>query len=190
MWKETAELFLGFAETIIILAGLLAAAYQIRQTARAVDQASDRHKEENDWNRKIAAQTALERTGASPVLSKLQKRFRYIDKRMIIPFDEIESACAEDDELKTELFGMLNSYEKIARGVNFGIYDDSVIRAARRGSISKAYLAFLEMIEHRRTEYGARQAWKELESLVLSWEASDPTWLTGELGAHRQSSSE
>jgi Domain of unknown function (DUF4760) len=172
------ELYLGFFETGLILLGLLIAAYQVHQAAKAVNQGADHHREANAWNRKIAAQDALDKIGSSPVLSKIQQRFKYIDQLRRIPISEIDVACAEDPELKVELFELLNAYEKLARGVNMEIYDNDVIRIGRRGAITKALYSFSEMIEHRRISYGAPSAWKELELLVEQWEASQPTWLS------------
>lgn len=181
MWSETIEVFLNIIETSLILTGLLFTAFQLNHAARSITQASEHNKEANEWNRKIAAQNALDRLAASPILSKLQARFNYIDEKAIIPVQEIEKACNDDNDLKNELFDLLNSYEKIARGVNLGMYDDEVIRVGRRGAISKAYFSFGELILHRRQHYGAPNAWKELEVLVQRWETSDPTWLLAEL---------
>ena len=81
---------------------------------------------------------------------------------------------------------LLNSYERLARGVNLGIYDDDVIKMGRRMAISKAYFSFAEMIANRRNEYGAPNAWIELEMLLTKWGSSDPTWLSKQLPISEQ----
>lgn len=183
MWATSVQVLLDIVESLLIFLGLLVAAYQIHQAAKSIDQASEHHREANVWNRKVAAQSALDRLGGAPVLSKLQSRFGYLDKRRVIPVDDIEAACSEDLELKAELFDLLNSYEKLARGVNLDIYDNTVIKTGRRGAMSKAFLSFSALISHRRITHNSPNAWKELEDLIRNWELHEPSWLSKEFGA-------
>ncbi|MDF1618956.1 DUF4760 domain-containing protein [Pseudothioclava nitratireducens] len=171
MWQQSIGFFIEVISTILIFVGLLVAAYQIHQTRLSLDQSAEHHKQANIWNRKVAAQQALDQLKGSPVLSKLQSRFRYIDHKEVIPLGELRAAFEADPDLQPDLYELLNSYEKLARGVNLGIYDEEVIRVGRRGAMSKAYVAFREVIDARRTDYGAPNAWLELERLVLRWEA-------------------
>ncbi|PCD76203.1 DUF4760 domain-containing protein [Pseudothioclava arenosa] len=171
MWYETFLLFIEITSTILVFSGLLFAAYQIHQTRLSLDLSAAQHLEANEWNRRIAAQQALDQLKGSPVLSTLQTRFRYIDTKEVIPLERLRKAFEEDANLQPDLYGLLNSYEKLARSVNLGIYDEEVIRVGRRGAMSKAFLAFKEVIEARRVDYGAPNAWLELEKLVTRWEA-------------------
>lgn len=174
---NTAEIFSVFfsvIEAVLVFVGLLIAAYNIHQAKLSFDENVKQSAAANSWNKKISAQNALEKIDNSVVLSRLQEKFDYVNRKGKIPLAQVQSAFEKDPSLQVDLYSLLNTYEKIARGVNLGIFDNDVVRLGRRRSMAKAFLAFEEVISDRRENYGAATAWAELEKLLTDWENAAP----------------
>ena len=63
---------------------------------------------------------------------------------------------------------LLNYYEALANGIENNIYDEYLIKSARRGAMIRTYTAFKECIEHDRRE-GAPRVYICFESLIIKW---------------------
>lgn len=125
-------------------------------------------KAQYDWNRRLAAQNALNDYNQADIGSKIRKKFDYLNSKETIPLSEIEKEFLEDADLQSDLHKLLNSYEALARGVFQGIYDIEVIEVGRRNAILNLYRAFSNYIDNRREKFSSK-AWAELDVLVSEW---------------------
>ena len=154
---------------VVIATGF--AAVQLWQGRQALEQSAKAQEAENTWNQQIAAQSALSEYGTSVELSLLQEKFDYLSIGQVgtIPLDKILNEIEADPNVRTDLHKLLNYYEKIARGVLQGLYDGEVVKAARRGAMTRALRGFASYVDHRR-EVGSPKAWCDLQTLVEEWE--------------------
>ncbi|MDB2437552.1 DUF4760 domain-containing protein [Hellea sp.] len=134
--------------------------------------------EQHDWNRRIAAQKALYEYKAKGAWKHLDAVFDYHDDTNPIQAKEIKEAFLKEDNLKSELFDLLNFYESLARGINYGIYDESVIKAARKNAMIKVTHFFKAYIRHYRQEKNPH-AWIQFTDTVERWKNEDRLPLEG-----------
>jgi hypothetical protein len=85
-----------------------------------------------------------------------------------ITLEDIERANKNDSKTRAEIFEFLNAYEAIAAGVNRRLYDESIVRVARKDALMGTYRRFKSFIEDRRKKYP--QAWEQLKFLAEKWE--------------------
>ncbi len=153
----------------LLLIGVVVAATQAYLARRSLDLSTIIHRENHDWNRRMAAQSALSSYNSSVILSSLHSEFSYIDRRDPISIAEMNAAFENNPDLKEDLHKLLNFYESLARGVHQKIYDEEVIKVGRKGAMVRAYRAFLPYIEQRRRANNSPTAWCELESIAARW---------------------
>jgi hypothetical protein len=72
-----------------------------------------------------------------------------------------------DPQAARKLKNLLNEYERLARGVHLGVYDEVVVRLARRANLIATYKRYKELISARR-KAGSR-SWEFLEKLAERW---------------------
>ncbi len=79
----------------------------------------------------------------------------------------------DDLQNRSKLTDILNTYEGLARGVNLRLYDEKLVKIARKSNTLAVYSIFREFILHRRLESNNPELWDEFEKLVLKWELED-----------------
>jgi len=146
---------------IIVGAGLFYTGYQIKLSRLF-------HRDNHDWNRRIESQKALVHYNTTVMSTKLNEMFDFMNINKSIPLDKIMSEIEKSKETQNLIHRYLNIYEGYARGIIQGIYDEELIKNARRGVMVKTYLRFKEYIEFRKQQWGPT-AWKELESMANKW---------------------
>ena len=165
---EIISLAISVVLLIITIFGLFYAGFQLKCAKKALEMSVKVHSADHDWNRRLAAQNALKEYNQSMIISSLQKKFDYFNRKEAIHLSEVEEKFSSNVNLQNDLHQLLNFYEGLARGVFQQIYDEEVIKAGRRGSMIKALRAFNSYIEDRRAKFSPK-AWCEFESLVAKW---------------------
>jgi hypothetical protein len=158
---ETWAISLQATLICVFLIGFSATVYQIRQIKKT-------HKENHDWNRRLAAQQALRSYSYSEISRELHRAFGFLDDHDSLPISKIEEKFGEEEDLKMHLHQLLNFYEALARGVSEGVFDEHVIRSARMGAMMRAEKSFRNYIDNRRKITSAR-AWCELSEICTKW---------------------
>lgn len=133
------SLFLQGLTLVVFIIGFTLTFYQVRQLKR-------QHKENHDWNRRLAAQNALLQYDYSEVSRELNRVFQFVDRTDALSSSEINESLLQNKELKTHLHQLLNFYEGLARGINQGVFDESVIKAGRMGAMMRSELSFRNYI--------------------------------------------
>lgn len=162
---ESFDLLLNLLGTLLVSAGLVFTALEVRKGSRA-------QSDSTTWQRQMAAQEAISNSHEREIKSEIEKKLRFIDSPRIIPLAEILAAKDPrndpDGKFIPGLHRVLNTYEALARGVRLGLYDESVIRAAREIPMTTTYHAFQEYIEHRTSVRGTNP-WSEYHAIVKKW---------------------
>ena len=166
---EIASLVLSSIIGFITFGGVVYAGLQLKQAKEGIILTYRAQSADHDLQRRLAAQNSLNEYNKSIITSDLQIEFKYLNVKESIPLERIEKIFGENSALRNELHQLLNFYEGLARGVFQQIYDEEVIKSARKSSMAKALLAFRSYIEMRRREY-APNAWSDLDALVTKWE--------------------
>ena len=78
----------------------------------------------------------------------------------------------ENPELQSQCHKLLNTYENFARGVRQEVYDEVILRSARKTAVQRTYTAFVDYVEHRRRDNNPL-AYLELEKLIHKWNESN-----------------
>lgn len=126
----------------------------------------------HDWNRRKAAQditTAFNERVHQPEL--LEKLLQYNERKKPIPADDLLAAFKASPSLGLTVHTLLNYYEALARGINQQIFDEKVIKAAKRSVMIRTFRLFEPYIKQRRLF--TSDAWSELEGMVVTWEEED-----------------
>jgi len=165
---EEYSLIISLITACIALIGLVYAAIQIQAVRRQVEASYKVNEANHDWNRRMAAQSAINEFNQSTVTRTLQVEFNFINLTEAIPLANIEAAFKKHSDLQNELHQFLNFYESIARGVFQKIYDEEVVKTARRTVMVRALKSFDAYIEERRKAY-SNAAWAQLDALVAEW---------------------
>ena len=122
----------------------------------------------HEWNRRKAAQDAAllfnQRVQGRDVLDE---QLNYVSSSEPIGIETLHQKFAAVAGLKPAIHSLLNYFEMLARGVHQSIYDETVIRVAWKGAMTRAMERFGPYIKERRTASPA--AWRELEGLVSKW---------------------
>lgn len=85
-----------------------------------------------------------------------------------IPIKDINEKLKENHSMKVHLMRLLNFYEGLANGIDMGIYEEIVIKEARRSSMIRTYTAFKEFAEYHRQEISP-MVFVKYEALVKKW---------------------
>ena len=180
---EKATLIIGILNLLCLVIGFIIALVQIKNSSNALSlQLSDTqkvlennnllHQADHDWNRRLAAQEALRHFNYSLLDSPLREKFDYLTLKRAIPLQEILEAFNQNATLRSNAHQLLNYYESLARGINQGIFDEEVIKVARKNAMSMNVIAFQHYITDRRTI--SPKAWLELTDIVQKWKDEPP----------------
>lgn len=79
--------------------------------------------------------------------------------------------CDEDmKDQKAAIFHVLNQYEKLAVGINNGIYSEKVVKESSAGTIIHLYSVTKPLIDVCRTTSSRPTIWQEIEILAKKWD--------------------
>jgi len=82
----------------------------------------------------------------------LNEEFGFMSQKHPIPVNDINDKLKENHALQIHLLRLLNFYEGLANGIDMGLYEETIVREARRGSMMRTHTAFKEFIEYHRIE--------------------------------------
>ena len=162
---EVITLVLRTFAVLLVAAGLFYTGYQIKMTRQI-------HKDNHEWNRRKAAQDVLMNVDLTTASKELNKALEFLDVKESIPLEKILTAIKEDRHLQNLIHKLLNVYEGYARGINQGIFDEEVIKTARKGTMIRVLESFSSYIKYRR-EGWADKAWIQAETLIRKWQNED-----------------
>jgi len=108
--------------------------------------------DQHEWNRRKAAQDAIENTQKSigedaPLLND---KFQIMTSYDTIPLQRIRDECDADPKVRMAIHRRLNTFETLALGVQLGVYDEDVLKAAYKEVFRRTLNRFTEYINHRR----------------------------------------
>ena len=161
------------AVTIIFLAaGLILTIKQLTKISDQIKQGSLIHSQNHKWNRMIASQEALFNYSSLSETQELIKEFNILNRKEPIPLSEIQIKFDQKPELQNYSHKLLNLYEGLARGIHHGVYEEQIIKDARKTVMKKIFNSYRSYIEHRRSD-NHKSAWTEFESIVNKWHYED-----------------
>lgn len=176
---EKITIALSILSFLTILVGLIYGALQLKNAAAQLQGAAEQlgltkeiHRENHEWSRRLAAQEALREYSYSVVSGPLQEEFDYLNITEPLSLASIEQKFGEHRSLQKDLHQLLNFYEGLARGINQGLFDEEIVKSARKNSIVMADKSFQNYIAKRRTEMNST-AWRQLSSIASKWESED-----------------
>jgi DNA-binding transcriptional ArsR family regulator len=137
--------------------------------ARQVKVASKVHGENHDWNRRIETKHALDSYNRLEAVMLLNEAFDYMGERHAIDKDIILNKLVEEPQVRVHLMRLLNFYEGLANGIDMGLYEEIIVREARRGNMIRTHTAFKEFMNYHRAEVN-ELAFIKYRALVEKWE--------------------
>ena len=156
-----------------VLIGFIFASWQVRSAKLEIKAIVETHRENHDFQRRIAAQDAINQFNFSSLSAELGTKFGYFEHNLPISIKEIRKVFDASEENRSKLIMLLRHYEGLARGINQGIYDEEVVKSALRRTILRVSRAFSLYIEQRRIELGNPKLWKEFTDLGDRWLSED-----------------
>lgn len=169
---ELLTVIISSASLIILVIGLLYGAKQIKNALVQIADTRRIHQDNHDWNRRLAAQEALRSYNYSLLSSPIQMVFNYLNVSEPIPLKNIQLEFDKDKTLQSDLHQLLNFYEGLARGIHQALFDEDVVKAARKNAMVMVEKGFLNYIENRREEVN-QYAWSELSAIIGKWKNED-----------------
>lgn len=125
----------------------------------------------HDWNRRKAAQDlTMDLNKIIGNTEILHQKLQFINKKQPIPLDAIINLIEENPIIQLKLQKVLNIYNSVSRGVIHGVYDESIIKKARKKTMIQTYSAFSNYINYRRNE-SIDTLWSDFEALTLKWQS-------------------
>jgi Domain of unknown function (DUF4760) len=167
---EKVSIFISVFNLLAIFIGFGFAAMQIRSAERNLRAMADTHRDSHDFQRRMAAQNAINQYEFSTLSAELTKIFGYVDHDNPIEISKIDKLFSANPSNRTKLIMLFRHYEGLARGVTQGIYDEGVVKAALRGTMMRFSRAFSVYITQRRTELNSPLQWKEFTDLCEKWQ--------------------
>lgn len=161
MTIEQLTLLVQISSALLVLIGLLYGSWQIKLLKLT-------HKENLEWNRRIETQKALTEYNLHQVAPDLNMAFNFINVERPHRIDDLRDGFSKDPKLQSQCHSLLNANEGFARGIRQGVFDDEIVRSARKTAMIRTYTAFKEYIDHRRLENNY-SAYREFEDLVNRW---------------------
>ena len=153
--------------TLTLVLGLVYSIAQLRMIRCQMSLIRESHVREHKWHQKMAAQEALERDNLTRHHPGLDRALHHLTSTKALPLATIMEAIEKEPELRSSLHTLLNSHESFARGVLRDMYDEAVVKAARKGAMMNAHDSFKEYIVARRRD--SPKALTTLETIVNSW---------------------
>lgn len=151
---------------LVIAIGLLFAARQLQLSAKA-------HRDNQDWNRRFAAQQALIDGRELEIKRQLDTVISLSAGGSRIPLTDLQEKFLENADFKALVHRFLNIHEGYARGIFEGIYDEDIIKNGRRSVLLRAHDTYYEYINHTRKLNPL--AWDQLERLSNKWKLEERT---------------
>ncbi|GGG34868.1 hypothetical protein GCM10011344_39560 [Dokdonia pacifica] len=172
---EIWSLIISLITITITISGLLYAGNQIKLARKQLNSALETieltreiHKDNHDWNRRIASQNVINSFRNQNKTKELRESLDQIDINDAIPLDTIISKFKTDMDLQGYIHSVLNTFEGFSRGVNQGIYDEEVIKTALMGTMTRYFNCFRPYIVHIRKVRNP-ELYSEYESLINIW---------------------
>ncbi|WP_316787111.1 DUF4760 domain-containing protein [Pedobacter frigiditerrae] len=164
--KEATSIFEYISLAIQVL-GFIAVIFTLLYASKQIKISKNIHEDTLSWNKKIATEEELSRKTSGEIRDRLLTIFeKYSEIGIVsIPLEIIEKEIAKDKKVKQDIHDYLNRFERIARGINFGIYNEEIIIDSSRYMINKVYVNYENYIQKRRNEVNPR-AWCCFEELV------------------------
>jgi hypothetical protein len=158
--------------------GFIFAFRQIKAAVRQVTVMIETHRDNHELQRRLAAQSAVNEYAFSNLSAELHNTFGYINSNLPIPTEEINKKFTEDDNHRVKLILLLRHYESLARGINHGVYDEAIVKAALRKTLIRFARSFSLYIEERRNILSSPTQWIEFTSLADKWASEDKVFQT------------
>ena len=175
----TTENYFNLATLTLLFAGILATWIEIHTLRIA-------QKDNHDWQRRQSAQNRLaDNAGLLSIKSELAAYLPDNHRQGGLNKNQLDTLFEQNPELKTNIRVLLNYYESLCRGINQGIYDETVVRIALRGSIIGIYRSYQYYVSERRKLFDNPSLYSMLESQVILWESEgtqEPREQTGSRG--------
>lgn len=169
---EELTLVIQAAQVLALLGGFWFAGRQLRQAQHELHALKETHRQNHDFQRRQAAQQAVNDFNYSNLSADLISVFKYTDKNEVLDLTSIDSELARNAEARTKLIMLFRHYEGLARGINCGIYDESVVKSAHRTTLTRFARIFRAYIEDRRLKLNPR-LWIEFTELADRWASED-----------------
>lgn len=140
---------------------------------KEISETKNIHKETLLWNKKNKTIDVLN-DFRKVIPHKTKKHFKKQLKQpnKTIPCEEILGEIAQEAKIKSEIVEYLNHHEGLAIGIINGLYNEDLIKKARRTSFFQTWIQYEEYIAHRR-KVSNSEAWKNFEEIVNKWGVND-----------------
>jgi len=164
--KEQTSIF-DIVSLAIQVLGFIAVVFTLLYASNQIKLSKNIHKETLSWNKKITTEEELSRKTSQEIRDRLVLRFdsHCGEKIKPIPLKIIEQEMTKDPKVRSDIHTYLNRFERIARGIDFGIYDEEIIINSSRYMLNKVYVNYEEYIQKRRDKIN-QNAWRSFEALV------------------------
>lgn len=169
---EIFSLIISGITLVTVIVGLVYGGIQLKHAAFQISETRRIHQENHDWNRRLAAQEALRAYNYSLLSSPLQDVFDYLNVSEPIPLAKLTEEFANNPKLQPDLHQLLNYYEGLARGIHQSLFDEEIVKSARKNAMMMAEKAFTNYLDKRRENVNPH-AWRELSSLISRWRSQD-----------------
>lgn len=174
---ELWSIIISIGTLIITLGGLLYAGNQIKLAREQLNNALENieltrkiHKENHDWNRRIASQNVINSFRNQNKTKELRESLVQIDINDAIPLETVLNKFKTDLNLQGYIHSVLNTFEGFSRGINQGIYDEEVMKTALIGTMIRYFNCFRPYIVHIRNVRNP-ELFSEYEGLINIWKA-------------------
>lgn len=167
---ESISIILQSASLVLIAIGL----YHLVLTRKV-------HSQNHDLTRRITTQEILRENNKHELSKKLSVHFDWINSKDSIALKKILVVLEEDEnkEVQGALHALINIYEGYARGIFQGVYDEELIKVARKTVMIRMNFQFQSYINYRREYWRNDKVWDQFEKLVKKWNAQDQEPLKG-----------
>ncbi len=156
----------NLASFFVIAVGLFYTARQIKLLIKI-------HQENHDWNRRVAAQSALVAIRElTETIQQIEAVFQHGNTNNVIALSIIKEKIESNKKLRPQIARYLSSYESLARGILQGIYDEEVVMTGRRGQMTKVFNQFYHYIDLRRKTINKNYC-SCMEDVVKRWKSKD-----------------
>lgn len=166
---ELATIIIGIISTLLILAGLLYTAIQIKKQSEQIELLRKQHTDNHDWNRRIQAQLICNeyKTHVNEI-KILNENLNFQSSNDPIPLDFLKQKFNEINGLRDQCHNLLNYFEGLCIGILQGIYDEEVIKKNWEETIIHCSERFRQYILHRREIFEV-DVWRDLETIANQW---------------------
>jgi hypothetical protein len=125
------------------------------------------------WNRQFQTQADIQiDTDIVQAFERLQTMHR--EQIPYQPLDNLRTQFLEDTAFRTDITLVVNFFDKIAFGVNHGIYDEEIVKTNRGYMLTEFFQEFDWVLYLLRSEYSHSTLLTEYEMLVRRWRESMP----------------